>query len=107
MLLARCGESLHLYRRPDSGIWRGLWSLPEYDSISAAENAAQALGHISERETLPAITHQFTHYTLHITPLAVTIAAPVNSADWLATSEALAKGLPAPVRRLISTKPAP
>ena len=104
MLLARCGESLHLYRRPDSGIWRGLWSLPEYDSVAAAEAAAQALGTVSARATLPTLTHQFTHYTLHIAPFAVTIAAPANAADWLPQSEALAKGLSAPVRRLIGAK---
>jgi len=34
-------------------------------------------------------------------PLAVRIAAPVSPADWLAQEQALAKGLPAPVRRLI------
>ena len=39
MLLARCSDRLHLYRRPDRGIWRGLWSLPEYDSVAAAETA--------------------------------------------------------------------
>ena len=101
MLLARCGDRLHLYRRPDRGIWRGLWSLPEYDSIAAAESAAQTLGAITTRATLPAITHKFTHYTLHIAPFAVTIAAPARAADWLPQQEALAKGLPAPVRRLI------
>ena len=101
MLLARCGDRLHLYRRPDHGIWRGLWSLPEYDTLAAADAAAQALGTVSARETLPTITHKFTHYTLHIAPLAVRIAAPANTADWLAQEQALAKGLPAPVRRLI------
>ena len=101
MLLARCGDRLHLYRRPDRGIWRGLWSLPEYDSVAAAETAAQTLGAITARATLPAITHKFTHYTLHIAPFAVTIATPARAADWLPQQEALAKGLPAPVRRLI------
>ena len=101
MLLARCGDCLHLYRRPDHGIWRGLWSLPEYDTLAAADAAAQALGTVSARETLPTLTHKFTHYTLHIAPLAVRIAAPVSPADWLPHEQVLAKGLPAPVRRLI------
>ena len=71
------------------------------DAVAAADAAAQALGTVSARETLPTITHKFTHYTLHIAPLAVRIAAPVSPADWLAQEQALAKGLPAPVRRLI------
>ena len=107
MLLARCGDYLHLYRRPDSGIWRGLWSLPEYETLAAADAAAQALGTVATRETLPTLTHKFTHYTLHIAPLAVRIDAPANSTDWLPSAQVLAKGLPAPVRRLISDNPLP
>ena len=105
MLLARSGDNVHLYRRPDSGIWRSLWSLPEYDDADAALRAARALGDISAQRTLPALRHSFTHYTLHITPLAVQIAHPANPADWLPQQAALEKGLPAPVRRLLTTAP--
>ena len=101
MLLAHCGDSVHLYRRPDSGIWRSLWSLPEYDDTDAALHAARRLGSIITQRLLPVITHTFTHYILHITPLAVQIGHPANPADWLSQEAALDKGLPAPVRRLI------
>lgn len=103
MLLAHCGDSVHLYRRPDSGIWRSLWSLPEYDDADAALHAARRLGSITAQRLLPVITHIFTHYTLHITPLAVQIGHPANPADWLPREVALDKGLPAPVRRLLTT----
>ena len=106
MLLARSGDNVHLYRRPDSGIWRSLWSLPEYDDADAALHAARRLGDIMAQRVLPAIRHSFTHYTLHITPLAVRIKNPVAPADWLPRADALGKGLPAPVRRLIETRAA-
>ncbi|MDO4642542.1 MAG: A/G-specific adenine glycosylase [Cardiobacteriaceae bacterium] len=105
MLLAHCGDRLHLYRRPDHGIWRGLWSFPEFDSIATATHAAASLGTIAAQEPLSVLTHKFTHYTLHIQPLAVRITTPYNPHNWLPHTEALAKGLPAPVRRLIMQYP--
>lgn len=105
MLLATCNDTLHLYRRPDSGIWRSLWSLPEYTDMDAALRAARQLGNITLQRILPALIHHFTHYTLHITPLAVSIGQPTDPADWLPRIDVLNKGLPAPVRHLITTLP--
>lgn len=91
-----------LYRRPDKGIWRNLWSFPEFNSVAEALGAAQQYGNILHSAVQPARKHAFTHYLLHITPVQVQInAADTNSADWLSLQEALAKGLPAPVRTLL------
>jgi A/G-specific adenine glycosylase len=82
LLWLTCGESVWLQRRPDSGIWAGLWSLPDCDSAEAADRLARQLvthglpgvdaaGVGSRLTTLPAFLHVLTHldWTLH--PLQV------------------------------------
>lgn len=91
-----------LCRRPDSGIWRNLWSFPEFDNVTEALELAGKHGNILQQTTLKIRKHAFTHYLLHITPLQVQInAIDRNSANWLSLQEALEKGLPAPVRTLL------
>jgi A/G-specific adenine glycosylase len=101
-----------LVRRPESGVWAGLWSLPEMSDIEAAyAHAAQWSGQGVE---LPAIDHALTHFDWRLQPLrwdlptrtaAATrerIAATLGTARWLPVSDALAMSLPSPVRKLLS-----
>jgi A/G-specific adenine glycosylase len=109
LLRDRAGRIL-LQRRPPSGVWAHLWSLPEADDVDAArhivahDHAAQAITF----QPLPPFTHTFSHYRLDVTPLTACIAQPAHIADaaqqrWLTPLEASALGLPAPVRKLIET----
>ena len=104
--------STWLLRRPDSGIWAGLWSLPEFDSNEYLEAASAGWpGHAS---ALPSFTHTLTHldWTLHpqrwTVPVRTSerrVAAIVDrwpQGRWMTRPEALAAGLPAPLRRLLS-----
>jgi A/G-specific adenine glycosylase len=104
-------ELLWLERRPDRGVWAGLWSLPEFDSTSAFESASAAWP--GRAEPLPSFVHVLTHldWTLHPVRWAIparTGAARVAklveawpSGQWFAAGEALALGLPAPLRKLL------
>src|SRR6185437_13187095 len=60
-----------LERRPESGVWGGLWCLPEFASVAeAGVYAQQALDGASARPTpLAPVEHAFTHFQLVITPL--------------------------------------
>ena len=102
------GEALWLERRPERGVWAGLWSLPEWD---ASEPPAQWPG---EGAWLPAFVHALTHLDWELQPLRWQLPAALAVAErevltsslgpgrWWDAREALALGLPAPVRRLIS-----
>ena len=104
-------DAVWLVKRPDSGVWAGLWSLPEFDSHEDLYRAALAWpGHF---ETLPSFTHTLTHldWTLH--PVRWSLPAAADEAQaaactasfpegrWFSLDEALGAGLPAPLRKLL------
>lgn len=99
-----------LERRPPSGIWGGLWSVPEVDSDPAAIDHVLTRLQLSEsaRSTLPEFVHTFTHFRLAIAPLRIDVRAqPRALADnesqrWASVDTASTLGLPQPVRRLIA-----
>jgi A/G-specific adenine glycosylase len=104
-------DSLLLVQRPETGVWAGLWSFAEFDSSTAFE--AAVAGWPGEHEDLPSFKHTLTHldWTLH--PIRWTLPARVPAAKrdaitrslpnsrWFTLDEALAAGLPAPVRKLL------
>jgi len=107
LVLLRDGAVL-LEKRPPTGIWGGLWSLPEVEDDAGARQLAQSLGgDWKSREALQVIEHGFTHYHLSIQPLLLTRIAPVTTAqepgrEWLPLAQAHGAGLPAPVKKLLT-----
>ena len=172
-LWLRWREQVWLVQRPQTGVWAGLWSLPEFDSqrdfeaafggdfggdfganfgtgfeadlndpraatpgalTTAERDAVAAVTRLSARENvlekvresavenalenalekLPSFTHTLTHldWTLH--PVRLTLAqhvdaprvaqlvAPWPTGRWFSRDAALAAGLPAPLRKLLS-----
>ena len=96
-----------LERRPPSGLWGGLLSFPEMASAAAAEAwCARRLGHVEDMRQLPQLKHQFTHFSLAITPLLARLKkvhSQINESDryiWCTMSSSI-DGVPAPVRQLI------
>ncbi len=76
LLIAEDGGIL-LEKRPPSGIWGGLWSLPE---AAPGEDVAQLCRQrwgltVTEEQTLSGFRHSFSHYHLHITPWRVWVKA--------------------------------
>ncbi len=103
------GEVL-LEKRPPTGIWGGLWSLPEISMDDDATQIAQArFGFESHvvRE-LDMVPHGFTHYSLSIYPLAIAIATrPVVAMEpgimWVNLEDAPSAAVPAPVKRILKS----
>jgi len=105
-------DQLWLTRRPDTGVWAGLWSLPEFDSMPAFE--ATSAGWPGAVESLPSFTHVLTHLDWRLHPLRWTlpprtpasqrqaIISALPDGRWFGLDEALAAGLPAPLRKLLS-----
>jgi A/G-specific adenine glycosylase len=101
--LVRADGAVWLERRPDSGIWGGLYCLPVYDSPELLEAALpDSISH--QRVELPVFMHALTHRDLHLHPVRVTAPArlklPVGR--WWAASAISGLGLPAPVRSLLA-----
>lgn len=103
------GEVL-LEKRPSSGIWGGLWSLPEASVDEAPEKVlARDWGiDATDVEKLEPFEHAFTHFTLEVEPWRArprksTRVAEGKPAMWLPLSEIAGAALPAPVKRLLKS----
>jgi A/G-specific adenine glycosylase len=107
LLLVRNGELL-LEKRPPSGIWGGLWSLPELaDGTEARRHCRTHYGcGIAAPQPLAPLAHGFTHFKLQIQPLLCRVeklapAAREPGHIWLTLEEAHGAAIPVPVRKLI------
>ena len=109
LLVERAGEVL-LERRPSTGVWGRLWSLPEAapgDDPVAALRDRYGIG-ARVVETLAPVEHAFTHYALTMHPSRLTArdggAAAPPECVWLARSDLAGAALPSPIRRLLSAE---
>ena len=106
-LLANDAGEVLLYRRPSSGLWGGLWSLPELDDLEGLETLAERHAlHLGARHELAGLTHTFSHFQLTIEPWLIRadgVPHAVAEADWLWYNLASPPrlGLAAPVKKLL------
>ncbi len=106
LLLSNDDQQLFLEKRPPTGIWGGLWSLPEFDSIESAQDwcLSKKLA-INSQQVLPTSRHTFSHYHLDYTPLVIQTNSPTNfvmeanQSLWYNAGQQL--GLAAPIKQLL------
>jgi len=110
LLLERTGEVL-LERRPSTGIWSGLWSLPELErGRDAAAHCRARFGvDVMLQRALPPIEHGFTHFRLTLHPQPCAVRAGGHRAEepgllWLPLAEVSGAALPAPIKKLLRTR---
>ncbi len=110
MLLLRDSRGhVLLARRPPTGVWSGLWSLPEAGDHDEARAfvARHAGADFDAADPLPLIEHTFSHYRLHIEPLGWRIAdagvAQHDDLRWQPFDQLADVGLPAPVKKLLGS----
>ena len=112
MLLVRDAEGrVLLARRPPTGVWSGLWSLPEAGDHDEARSflARHTTADFDAAQALPLIEHTFSHYRLHIEPMGWRVPAARASvgddADlrWQPFDRLAELGLPAPVKKLLGS----
>lgn len=108
MLVIRIGNEVLLEKRPQKGIWAGLWSLPEISMAEIAREVAQEkFGFTVEPdEPLAIINHAFTHYKLAITPQPLQVTSTPNQSQfsghiWLTIEDAVGAAIPTPVRNIL------
>ena len=110
-------DSVWLVQRPQTGVWAGLWSLPEFDTEQALWSLAADWP--GEGRALPVVQHTLTHFDWTLQPglwslphalgaaTRCDIEAALPTGRWVPRTEALAMGLPAPIRRLLEVGPPP
>ena len=101
---------LLLQKRPATGIWGGLWSLPEVKDAAAvpAWLSAQQYNPVTGAQQIDAFRHTFSHYHLDIIVLEQTVALTAQSvADKPAThwygGGKLPGGIAKPVTQILAT----
>lgn len=104
------GEVL-LEKRPATGIWGSLYSLPESADSNTPPDFGQTTGDknfYSTLEDLAKIRHSFSHYHLDITPVRLHAGSKKNEIAetdrwlWYPLDHSLQVGLAAPVKKLLS-----
>ena len=93
-----------LERRPPSGIWGGLWSLPEGNSIEQIEERLGLAA--SDLKALPQLKHRLSHVRMLIQPSVATAGVGTRvkcttDQSWFAPAEQSGLGLPKPVSDLL------
>ncbi len=108
MVIARHDGQVYLERRPEAGIWGGLWSLPELDGISVETWCTQQLNaEAASTDAWETLRHSFSHYDLDIQPIVVRVEAPLSKvadsgdATWHRLGHRLPGGVAAPVNKLL------
>jgi len=106
LLLSNQDQQIFLEKRPPTGIWGGLWSLPEFDSIESAHHWCLSKNLIiTQQQILPSLRHTFSHYHLDYTPLAIQTNSPINfvmeanQSLWYNAEQNL--GLATPIKHLL------
>lgn len=94
-------DEVYLERRPNKGVWAGLWSLVECkNSQTTIEQTVKAFNKTAKIKTkLPILKHSFTHYHLIINP--VVVCCSKTTEDFYPINK-IKVGLPAPVKKIIA-----
>ena len=108
LMLSNNLNQVYLERRPPTGIWGGLWSLPEFDDIDAVHDWCLAK-QIAAYDTgmLAVQRHTFSHYHLDYKTLLIQTDNPINfvmeanQSLWYNLEQNDALGLPAPIKQLL------
>lgn len=112
MLLENDSGDILLQQRPAQGLWGGLYSLPELNSIDELPDLLNGLQlQESTCEQQPVLNHVFSHFKLQIQPWRVRVH-PAGVAEmagtpqvWYNRQRPPSIGLAAPVKKLLTRKP--
>lgn len=103
----KAGNTL-LYQRPPSGLWGGLWSLPQIADLRDAEQELRLAIDSESAILLEPIRHTFSHFHLDITPVSIQLTknpSHINESApiiWYDITKPASIGLAAPVKKLLS-----
>ena len=103
-------QKVLLEKRPATGIWGGLWSLPELalddDTVQLTEQRLNV--QVQAVTNLSPFRHTFSHYHLDIVPYQLDVSSSNSVQEngkymWFTIEQAYELGLPAPVRTILES----
>lgn len=100
-------ERILLQKRPDKGIWGGLWCLPELEEQHEiiAWCRQHQIPQAKWEQSLEPIKHILTHFTLYLHVHCVTCTAnDATIGTWHFPEEIQNMGFPAPIQKLLITR---
>jgi A/G-specific adenine glycosylase len=111
LILVNRHAEVFLEKRPPTGIWGGLWSLPECPISENAQHYAQKYYHCEIEKLYPQnpVLHTFSHFLLEIHPIIMPVkkwSPPLmetNHRIWYNLGQLKEKGLAAPIKRILNT----
>ena len=114
LLLRDADDNVLLQQRPLSGIWGGLWSLPETDCLPSDDaishwTTQQLSLQINDVHIAQPVRHTFSHFHLDITPVYASVIKTLpaimeqTESVWYNTRKPDALGFAAPVKKLLDT----
>jgi A/G-specific adenine glycosylase len=112
MLVLHNKDKVLLEKRPPTGVWASLWSLPEIshatDELAIRQHCQQRFGcKASHIQVKNQFRHTFSHFHLDILPVFVTITSvrlkgmEANQLIWYNLQQPEKVGLPTPVKKLL------
>jgi len=111
LVMLNADNQVLLEKRPPTGIWGGLWSLPEIDLDKDIEDYCLQqwqfkVAHIEDAESF---RHTFSHYHFEITPCQMKVNNPdqyvmeAGRIVWYNTSQKDRRGLAAPIKIILNS----
>ncbi|MER2490647.1 A/G-specific adenine glycosylase [Catenovulum sediminis] len=107
MYILQQGNQVLLAKRPPTGIWGGLYTLPESERLLSDQEIEQLFSLQIEGQTADnTFRHTFTHFHLDITPVKVAVkskAAKIAEKDevWFTLQAPAEFGMSAPTQKLL------
>jgi len=102
-------QHIMLEKRPPTGIWGGLWSLPQCEPVQVPEDVITLKYGYQVRaiEEAEPVMHTFTHFHMRIRPLRIQLDSTAStvaesSVSWCDAVKANAYGMPSPIEALVS-----
>ncbi|RPI16244.1 MAG: adenine DNA glycosylase [Lysobacterales bacterium] len=108
VLAMRGGHKVLLERRPPSGVWGGLWGLPEFPTRAHAEQwCREQLVGAARPRSLTVLRHAFSHFDYEMRPLVVACGGKAEALReddryrWYDARNPARVGLPKPIAVLV------
>jgi len=106
LIVRREGGTVLLQQRPESGLWGGLWTFPQFDSEDEGLKWLRVAGAeaVSTYRLAP-LAHAFTHFDLTLQPVVVDVGAARRASEgllWYDVNSPPRVGVTKPVTALLA-----